>query len=64
MDKIWIVYNKRSYKKSYKIYKTEIDLVKDLSDSSKSTILEYELKSSTIVSDYFKSKEREFADII
>lgn len=59
MDKIWIVYNKRSYKKSYKIYKTEIDLVKDLSDSSKSTILEYELKSSTIVSDYFKSKERD-----
>jgi hypothetical protein len=59
MDKIWIVYNKGSYKKKYKIYKTEADLVKNVSDSSTSTILEYELKSSNVASDYFKSKERD-----
>ena len=29
MDKIWIVYNKGSYKKKYKIYKTEAELTKD-----------------------------------
>jgi hypothetical protein len=59
MDKIWIVYNKGSYKKKYKIYKTEADMSKNVSDTSTSTILEYELKSSTVASDYFKSKERD-----
>ncbi len=59
MDKIWIVYNKGSYKKKYKIYKTEAELVKNISNTSSSTILEYELKSSTIASDYFLSKERD-----
>jgi len=59
MDKIWIVYNKGSYKKKYKIYKTEADMVKNVSNTSTSTILEYELKSSNIASDYFKSKERD-----
>lgn len=59
MDKIWIVYNKGSYKKKHKIYKTEADLVKNVSDSSTSMILEYELKSSSVASDYFKSKERD-----
>lgn len=59
MDKIWIVYNKGSYKKKYKIYKTEADLVKNVSNTSPSTILEYELKSSTTASDFFLSKERD-----
>ena len=59
MDKIWIVYNKGSYNKKYKIYKTEAELVKNISNNSSSTILEYELKSSTTASDYFKSKERD-----
>lgn len=59
MDKIWIVYNKGSYKKKYKIYKTEADLVKNVSNTSTSTILEYELKSSTTASDFFLSKERD-----
>lgn len=65
MDKIWIVVtsyrlplNNRSYNKKYKIYKTEAELVKNISNTSSSTILEYELKSSTTASDYFKSKER------
>ena len=59
MDKIWIVYNKGSYKKKYKIYKTEADLVKNVSNTSTSTILEYELKSSTTASDFFLSKEEQ-----
>lgn len=59
MDKIWIVYNKGSYKKKYRIYKTESEMSKNISDSSSLTILEYELKSSTVASDYFKSKERD-----
>jgi hypothetical protein len=59
MDKIWIVYSKGSYKKKYKIYKTEADLVKNVSNTSSSTILEYELKSSTTAPDFFKSRERD-----
>jgi hypothetical protein len=59
MDKIWIVYNKGNYNKKYKIYKTEAELVKNISNNSSSTILEYELKSSSTASDYFKSKERD-----
>ena len=59
MNKIWIVYNKGSYKKKYKIYKTEAEVSKNVADTSSSTILEYELKSSTVASDYFKSKERD-----
>lgn len=59
MDKIWIVYNKGSYKKKYKIYKTEAEVSKNVADTSASIILEYELKSSTVASDYFKSKERD-----
>lgn len=59
MDKIWIVYNNRSYNKKYKIFKTEAELVKNISNNSSSTILEYELKSSTTVSDFFLSKERD-----
>ena len=34
-------------------------MVKNISNNSSSTILEYELKSSTTASDYFKSKERD-----
>jgi hypothetical protein len=59
MDKIWIVYNKGSYKKKYRIFKTEADMAKNISDSDRYTILEYELKSSTVASDYMKSKERD-----
>jgi hypothetical protein len=59
MDKIWIVYNKGSYKKKYRIYKTEADMAKNISDSTSLTILEYELKSSVVASEYLKSKERD-----
>lgn len=59
MDKIWIVYNKGSYKKKYRIFKSESDMIKNISTNSTSTILEYELKSSVVASDYIKTKERD-----
>jgi hypothetical protein len=40
MDKIWIVYNKGSYKKKYRIFKTEADMAKNISNSDRYTILE------------------------
>lgn len=59
MDKIWIVYDKGSYKKKYRIYKSEKDMAKNIIDSNRLTILEYELKSSLVASDYIKSRERD-----
>lgn len=59
MDKIWIVYNKSSYKQKYRIFKSESEMIKNISSNSTSTILEYELKSSVAASDYIKTKERD-----
>lgn len=59
MDKIWIVYNKGSYKKKYRIFKSEADMAKNISNSASYTILEYELKSSVVATDYLKTKERD-----
>lgn len=59
MDKIWIIYNKGSYKKKYRILKNEADIVKNVNDSDRYIIMEYELKSSVVASDYMKIKERD-----
>jgi len=59
MDKIFLLYNKSSYKKKWRIYKSEAELIKNISPSTSGEIFEYQLTSKTAASEYFKSKERD-----
>ena len=59
MDKIWIIKSNSRYTKKFTVYKKESDLLKAISADSNLEILEYELKSSVIASDYIKSKDRD-----
>lgn len=47
------------YVKKFTVYNNEKDLLKDIQSDFEIKILEYELKSSTDVSDYLVSKERD-----
>ena len=55
MDKIWILKSKYSYK----LIKTEADLLRRIHKNSSVEILEFELKASTRAPDYLLSKERD-----
>jgi len=59
MDKIWIIKGRSKYVKKFTVYKNESDLLKDIHSDFDLQILEYELKSSSEVSDYLLSKERD-----
>jgi hypothetical protein len=59
MDKIWIIKSRSKYVKKFTVYKNESDLLKDIHSDFDLQILEYELKSSSEVSDYLLSKERD-----
>lgn len=59
MDKIFLLYNKSSYKKNWRIYKSEAELIKNINPSTSGEIFEYQLTSKTAASEYFKSKERD-----
>jgi hypothetical protein len=60
MDKIWILYDKNRYaKKKYNIYKTESELIKNITPGSNKVIYEYELKSTQIPADFFTARERD-----
>jgi hypothetical protein len=59
MDKIFLIYNKSSYKKKWRIYKSEAELIKDINPSSSGEIFEYQLASKRASGEYFKSKERD-----
>lgn len=59
MDKIFLLYNKSSYKKKWRIYKSEAELIKNINPSTAGEIFEYQLASKTAASEYFKSKERD-----
>jgi hypothetical protein len=55
MDKIWILKSKYSYK----LVKTEADLLRRIHKNSSFEVLEFDLKTSTRASDYLLSKERD-----
>lgn len=55
MEKIWILKSKYSWK----LCKTEADLLRRISKTSGLEILEFELKNSSRASDYLLSKERD-----
>ena len=61
MSKIWIVenYKKANKLRNVKIYRNESQLLKSIRQDSDQMILEYDLKSSTKSSDFFKEKERD-----
>jgi len=59
MSTIWILENKGRYDRKIKIYRNESQLLKAISTESDQEIFEYELKSSTKSSDYFKTKDRD-----
>jgi hypothetical protein len=58
MEKIWVIFN-NCRNRSYRLYKKESDLLRDISKDSNLKILEYRLESSTKANDYIKSKDRE-----
>jgi len=55
MNKIWILKSKYSWK----LCKTEEDLLRRITKSSSLEVLEFELKSSSKANDYLLSKERD-----
>ena len=59
MDKIWIVKNKRSYAKKFRIYKSESDVLKAINSDSDVDILEYHLDNKKTASDFFKERDRD-----
>ena len=58
-NKIWIVHRADRYSKKYKIFHSELELIKGISDSDRITILEYDLKSTQSASHFLKSRERD-----
>jgi len=59
MDKIWIVRNKNSYAKKFKIYKSEAELLKVIGIDSNVEILEYNLDNIKTAADFFKNRDRD-----
>lgn len=60
MERIWILYDKNRYaKKKYKIYKSESELLRNISTQSNLTIYEYDLKSVQDPEEFLKSRERD-----
>jgi hypothetical protein len=59
MDKIWIVKNKRSYAKKFRIYKSESELLKVINIDSDVDILEYNLDNKKSAADFFKERDRD-----
>jgi hypothetical protein len=59
MDKIWILKNKRSSVRKFRVYKSESDVLRDINSESNLEVLEYKLDNKKTASDFIKERDRD-----
>lgn len=59
-NKVWVVQNKQRYaKRKFRIYHTEVELLRAIRGTDSMMVFEYDLVSSQTASDFLKARERD-----